>query len=160
MTNTAHAVASAAAESVPVTIAGFLACAAFLAGLVNQLMKIVDRIKDKPAPGEVQREAADKYVTKAECARLHALTEQNLSGLNTMRVQDAKDFAASRGKIYDEVKSMRTAVADELVKVRAEMGDMERRLSRDDEDRTTKIHDRLNEILAEVSEVRGELKKG
>ncbi len=32
---------------------------------------------------------------------------------------------------------------------------MERRINKADEDRTTGLHNRLNEILSEVSEVRG-----
>lgn len=146
MTNAIQSMAAGAAESAPMQIAAFLACAAFLVGLVNQALKLVDRIKDKPAPGEVRAEAAEKFVTKSDCQKYHQALDGRLTFLDTQRVTDAKDAGASRRGIYNEVES-----------VRKEMVDMERRINKADEDRTTGLHNRLNEILAEVSEIRGRI---
>lgn len=50
----------------PVEIAAWLACLTFVVMLVNGVMKLVDRVKGKPAAGDVAREAADKFTTKTE----------------------------------------------------------------------------------------------
>jgi hypothetical protein len=62
--------------SPPIEIAAWLACLAFLAWLINQVLKIVDRMKDKPAPGEVRAEAIDRFVHKSDFQKFK---EDNLS---------------------------------------------------------------------------------
>ena len=44
----------------------WLACAAFLVVLANNVLKLVDRMKDKPHPGDVQRDGNEKFATKYE----------------------------------------------------------------------------------------------
>ena len=50
-------------------IAAWLACAAFLVVLANNVLKLIDRIKDKPHPGDVQRDGNEKFATKNELQR-------------------------------------------------------------------------------------------
>ena len=46
-----------------------------------------------------------------------------------------------------------------LRKLAPEIVEMERRLSEKDEERTKQLHDRLNDILGDLREIRGELNK-
>ena len=147
-------------ESIPLGIAEWLACLAFLMWFVNLSKKFIQGMKDKPPPSEVQREAAQTYVSKAQCENLHNMLEGRMVFLDTQRVQDAKDFSASRGKLYDEIKGMQKAMSDDLTHVRVEMGDMERRLNATDEERTGHLHDRFNELLQAFGELRGEMRRG
>lgn len=55
---------AASSFDAPVGIAAWLGCAAFVVMLLNQGMKFVDRVKDKPAPGDVRAESADKFLPK------------------------------------------------------------------------------------------------
>ena len=105
-------------------------------------IKRTQRASVGPQPFVVQ--AAQEFITKKECEKHHASIETQLAFLNGQRVTDAKDAAGSRKGIYTELEG-----------VRKEMVEMERRINKADEDRTTGLHNRLNEILSEVSEVRG-----
>jgi len=60
----------------PVEIAAWLGCLAFLVVLANGVLKLVDRVKGKPSPGEVQAEAAEKFTRKEEFERQVATNEQ------------------------------------------------------------------------------------
>ena len=91
--------------------------------------------------------------------RLHQEIAERIAFLDGQRVTDAKDNAASRKVIYDEIKAVQQATADQVSKVRVELGDMERRLNKSDEDRTQHLHDRLNDILGELGELRGKVTK-
>lgn len=139
------------------SIGWLLLCLAALAGALNQGLGLMDRFRDKPAAGEVQRETAAGYVSKQECARTMADLNARLTQLDQWRVTDAKDGANSRRSIYDELKTVERKSAESVTALQREMGEMERRLNRADEERTLAVHARLNEILAEVSELRGEM---
>jgi hypothetical protein len=147
MTNTLTAIPMTAGDSVPIAIASWLACLAIVLVIGLLIVKVAKEIRGHPAALEVRAESADKFVTKSDCEKRHQALDAQLGFLNVQRVTDAKDAAGSRKGIYTEVEG-----------VRKEMAEMERRLNRADEDRTTGLHARLNEILAEVSEMRGQMK--
>jgi len=142
----------------PLALASFVGCAFFLVAGWNQVEKFFDRRKDRPPASEVRAEIVDKFVTKDQCENYHQALERRIAFLDTQRVEDAKDGSVSRSRIYDEMKAIQKTTMDELAHVRTEMGDMERRLNKADEDRTSDIHDRVNQILGEVREMRGEIK--
>lgn len=99
---------------------GWLAITAFaiVAGL-NQVLKLSDTFKEKPAP-------ADTYVTLKECAAKNS----------------AQDLRIARVECASE-------------QLRSELKDMDLR----SEQRAAALHDRINLILAAVSEIRGELRQ-
>ena len=130
---------------------------AALAAAMNQGLALVDRWKDKPPAGEVAREAATLYVRKSDCDRLHGDMERKLGAMQTIRESDARDGAASRRLIHDEIKQLERVNAERIAALSREMGDMERRIMSADEVRTKELHQRLNDILAEVGELRGEM---
>lgn len=147
MTNLAS-IQATAGDSVPLAIASWLACLAIVLVIGLLIVKVAKEIRGHPVAGDVRAESADKFVTKAQCEKYHQALDGRLSFLDNQRITDAKDAAGSRKGIYTEVET-----------VRKEMVEMERRLNKADEDRTTGLHERLNEILAEVSEMRGQMKK-
>jgi hypothetical protein len=121
------------------SIGWLLLAGAGLAGALNQGLTLLDRWKEKPSASEVAAEAARRFVTTDVCAASHTNFVQRLSALETSHSQLEKRIDSS------------------LTGIRAEMSDMERRLNRNDEERTQKIHDRLNDILRCVGELSGEV---
>lgn len=104
-----------------VHIAGWLACLMFVMGIVKMGIGLVKDLKDKPAPVDVQREAGEKYVSKIACAEQHRGVSERLNFLDQQRINDAKDGAQSRAKIYEEIKAVQTETVHELAAVRTEL---------------------------------------
>jgi hypothetical protein len=102
-----------------VQLAGWLACAFFMAGGINQVLKLFDRAKEQPPPLET-------YATKAEVSLLRA-DVQRLEG----------KFAHNLEALQIEMRADRdsTKQANEV--------------------RAVKLHERINDVLAAVSELRG-----
>jgi len=102
-----------------VQLAGWLACAFFLAGGVNQVLKLVDRAKEQPPPLETYATKAEVALLRADVQRLESKLDHSLEALQT------------------EMKADRAAAnhANEL--------------------RAVKLHERINDVLAAVSELRG-----
>lgn len=83
----------------PMEIASWLACAAFLIMLANGVLKLVDRAKGRPTPGEVRDEASNRYAGKLEFERHVAHNTDRHSQLfsNIERVErDARVAMESR----------------------------------------------------------------
>ena len=137
------------------SIGWLLIALAGLAGALNQGLGLIERFRPKPEAGEVERDARERFATKAECQRHHDVIEQRLSQAEVLRVADAKDSALSRRGVYEELKKAEKESAEKIAHLSKEMAEMERRLNHADEERSLALHTRLNEILAEVSELRG-----
>lgn len=101
-------------------------------------------IRPKISPQPLDVRSVEDPVPAKECRARHASIDAQLVELRQQRVTDAKDAAFSRKAVYGEIES-----------VRKEMGEMERRLNAADEQRTTALHNRLNDILLAVGELRG-----
>lgn len=99
---------------------------------VNAVLKLTDRMRDKPPASEVARESAEKFVSKPEF-RDHVLRNE----------QEHDNF-------FKKIGGVERGLTRELQ-------EMERRLNSKDEERTHGLHDRVNEILGEMREIRGEL---
>lgn len=83
-------------SSTPLDIAGWCGCAFFLAAGYNQVVKAVDRAKDKPAPADVRAEAHGTFATKADFTALEGkLTEQRVAS------------EESRARIYRQIDDVR-----------------------------------------------------
>ncbi len=118
---------------------------ALVAGL-NQVLRFYDRLKDKPAPADLKKAAAEKFVRREDCLRMHGQLEAQFALVGQQRADDAKDAVGSRKGIYEQIAM-----------VRAEMVQMERRLNEDSETRQEKVHARVDEVLRAVSRVEGKL---
>ncbi len=132
----------------PVQLAGFLACAVFLAAGYNQVMKIVDRWKGRPSPGEVREEAAQLFARQRDFEIHIASNEKQFALLEIKRDEDLDEASDSRKIIYDKIDHMRS-----------ELFEAERRISAAGEARIEKVHDRISDVLGEVREIRGKTNK-
>ena len=129
-------------EPSAVQSAGWLCLAAFgLAGGINQVMKIVDRVKGKPSAAEVQTDTANKYQPLGDYA-----TQDDLDRLQEEIQEDRRLAQASRERIDIEIKG-----------VQRDLSAMERRLNESGEKRAKETHDRINLVLEAVAELRGEV---
>lgn len=135
-----------------VHIAAWLACAAFVVGLALGIISLVDRLKAKPSPQEVADSAQAKFARREESDELKC----RLAAMEQLRQSDLRDASLSRKNIYDEMRGMEKRIDASLVGVRTEMGELERRLNKSDEERTAKLHESLNCIATELAEIRGE----
>lgn len=131
----------------PLAIASWLACLAIVLVIGLLILKVAKEIRGRPEAAEVQTEAAGLYMRKRDCEKMHANLDARVAFIDAQRTADVKEASTGRRLIYVEVEG-----------VRKEMVEMERRLNKADEDRTISLHNRLNEILAEVSEVRGQIR--
>jgi hypothetical protein len=112
----------------PVEIAAWLGCLTFVVMLINHLMKVVDRVRGKPTPGEVQSDSIERFVAKSEF-RDHVLRND----------QEHDNFFKKLGGVERGLTR--------------ELQEMERRLNASDEARTSKLHDRLNNLDNAVAAV-------
>lgn len=86
-----------------VEIAAYLACTAFVVGLVNQAMKLVDRVKSKP-PGEQLQLTTDQLSDRVKT-------------LETLRAGDLDAGEDRRRAIYLRMDSQRDQLAEKIDKV-------------------------------------------
>ena len=137
--------------TVPVGLAAWLASAAFVVMLANQTFRLKERLLGEkhpqqifPQPLEVRsvrdpvsREYCDNNY-HASMRRMKAI-EQELNGLRNERRESA-------AKLEEKIEI-----------VSREIPEMERRLNAANEVRVEKVHNRINEVLGEVRELRGEV---
>lgn len=123
-------IATATPLEAPAGIAIWLACAFFVIGLINSGTKMVRGWKDRPAPGEVRAESVEKFLAKTEFQ----------SHLEWNRREHENLFA----KIGGMDRGITSRIEARLDKMEASNN-----AGRD------KIHDRINEVLEAVSELRG-----
>lgn len=117
-------------STTPVGIAAWLACAAFLIGMINGGMKLLDRAKDRPHPGDVRAEAVDRFASKTEVSELRRVNNDEHNAIH------AKIGGVERGITQ---------------RIEARLLEMQR----ESNDGRDKLHDRINDVLAAVSELRG-----
>lgn len=101
---------SAAGGSAPITIAAWLACAAFVVGLVNSVLTLVERLKEKPRP-------ADTYVRIQDFSEHRQLV---LARIEAMRISQDADRESFRG----EVNELRVEIRDDLRRVHDRIDDL------------------------------------
>jgi hypothetical protein len=135
----------------PAGFAAWLACAAFVVMLANQALRLKERLlHDKrgqeifPQPLEV-RPVRDP-VSKDYCDRNH---HASLRRIETVE-QELKELRQERRETAAKLEQ-------KLECVTRDIPEMERRLNAATEARLEKVHTRINEVLGEVRELRGEI---
>jgi pimeloyl-ACP methyl ester carboxylesterase len=139
-----------AQATAPVGLAAWLACAAFVMMLANQAFRLKERLLGEknlqqifPQPLDV-RNVRDP-VTREYCdSNYHA---------NTRRIKAIEQELA---EIRSERRESAAKLEQKIESVSSEMPEMERRLNAANEARFEKVHNRINEVLGEVRELRGE----
>jgi DNA polymerase III delta prime subunit len=145
MTNQLNAVQTVAGDSsVPLAIAGWLACMVAVLWIALLIVKVVKEIRGKPLASEVQADSAGKYATQMECQRKHQALDGELANFRAQRERDLVAQAGARKPLHDDIG-----------KVRQEMGEMERRLNAEDERRTDRLREEIKEVLTAVSRLEG-----
>lgn len=129
----------------------WLGVLAFLMLLANQALGLFDRVLDRKrqigiSGQPIKVQPAKDFALADDCQQRHDTLDNALAELRKQRAEDVRDNAVSRKSIYEQIGA-----------VRSEMALMERRLSVDDELRTQKVHDRVNEVLSAVSRLDGKL---
>lgn len=99
----------------------------------------VGRRNTRVEPDPLRVQAVDKLATKEECHGLHKADE------------------AVHGQLFAKISAVDHRLAEQVMAIRREMHGMEVRLNAVAEERTIKVHDRVNEILAAENETRGTL---
>ncbi len=135
----------------PVGFAAWLACAAFVMMLTNQALRLKEKLmREKggqeifPQPLEVK--AVRDPASREYCDRNHQVSLRRIETveqeLNELR-QERRETAAK--------------LEEKLEHVTRDIPEMERRLNAANEARLEKVHTRINEVLGEVRELRGEI---
>ena len=107
---------------------------AALVVILNNGLKLADRMKGKPPASQVAAESAEKFVSKPEF-REHVHRSD-----------------VEHQNIWKKLGGLERGLG-------AEMKAMELRIQESDEHRSEKLHDRVNEVLAAVSELRGAMER-
>jgi hypothetical protein len=134
------------ADATPSFVQIGAACGAlfFLAGLYNQVMKAVDRMKDKPAPSEVRAEVAAIYTRQRDFDEHVRANEKKFEQIETNREKDRTEAKQGRQVMYEKIDD-----------VKSEIAESERRMIATQELRLDNVHTRVTEILGEVREIKG-----
>ncbi len=129
-------------DPTPQTLAGFLGCAAFLVGLINQGLKLFDRTKEVPPPHQT-------YATKEE-----------VKGIKDAIAAVQKDADERRRAIYHKLeeseKQLRAEMKSVATEIKGDMNDLKKGIKGD----LDGIQDRINELFREmVAVIVGDNKK-
>jgi uncharacterized protein YicC (UPF0701 family) len=135
----------------PSEIAAWLACAAFVMMLVNQALRLKERLMGErhgqeifPQPLEVR--AVGDPVSKEYCDRNHQESTGRIEAMDQALKEMRQERRESAAKLEEQVRTMSR-----------DMPELERRLNAATEARLEKVHHRINEVLGEVRELRGEI---
>lgn len=130
---------------------------------------LVDRFRGKqqqisPQPLDVRM--VSEFVKKEECAARHAASAQIAAGireevtvLRAERKQDVDIAARSRKALYEKIDEAKAEMSQRIESVRNDVTEMEHRMNSAGEARMDKVHERINDVLEAVSELRGEVRK-
>ena len=144
--------ATAASSVIPyqpelITLVGACLGLAAIAAAVNQSITAWRNLRGTSHV----REITPQPLTVSPATRYATLEE-----LETMR-DNLNERLDDMGGHVEQLRTDVVSVRAELTGLRAELHNMESRANSRDESRAVKLHDRINEILAAVSEMRGEL---
>jgi hypothetical protein len=93
---------------------------ASLAAAANGILKLVDRWKDKPAPGDVQRDAMDRFATKQDMRDLvtkndleHGRFDVRIGGVDrSTKAHADEQVAALRLERREDMRSLHVEIND------------------------------------------------
>ena len=74
-----------------------------------------------PPPWEVR--AAAEFTKESDCKARHNDLARIIGTMEDRRIRDAKDGAASRSRLYDEIKAVQKDTQEHIESVRKELGD-------------------------------------
>lgn len=134
----------------PEGIVTWLACLTFVVMLVNGIMKLVHYTRSKPSALDVQQDVSAKYQPKGDYA-----TKSDLASLELRITAMSQASDLSRHELRAHIDASVEKLGERVERLSEEMGEVERRLNASNEQRAIASHNRHNELLAAVSELRG-----
>lgn len=113
---------------VPIHIAAWLACAAFMVGLVNGALKLADRLKEKPTPSATYRSKEECEHRMVEHTREHTALDKRLDdGAVTMAALKT-DAEAGRRRIFEHIDQVRMELLQGQEKLNERVANMPDRM--------------------------------
>ena len=135
----------------PVGFAAWLACAAFALVLANQLLRLKERLLGEKAPQQIfpqplEVRTAREPVSREYCDRNYQASSRRIEVIEQELADLRQERLESAAKLEEKIET-----------VNREIPELERRLNAANEARLEKVHNRINEVLGEVRELRGAL---
>ena len=109
---------------------------------------IANEIRGRPDAGEVRAEGMERFMSQKHCENIHKALTEKIQSMDTRREAIAQEMVLGREGLVKELVNGREGLYMEMEGTRKEMVELERRLNKADEDRTSGLHIRLNEILS------------
>lgn len=121
-------------------LGGWMFTGACFLGMVKLALDLwKGHFKESPPPGET-------YSRKTDCLVKHSAIDARVATLEARRDRDQELASASRKGIYEQIGA-----------IKEEMKRMEIRINKADEERTSFIHERVNEVLHAVGRLEGRI---
>jgi uncharacterized protein YicC (UPF0701 family) len=137
--------------TVPAGLAAWLACAAFLVMLANQALRLKERLLGEKAaqqifPQPLDVRAVRDPASREQCDEIYQASMRRIQTVEQELKEVREERRAAAGQLEAKIET-----------VSREIPEMERRLNAANEARLEKVHTRINEVLGEVRELRGEV---
>jgi hypothetical protein len=142
-----------------VEIASFIGALFFLAAGYNQVMKAIDRARDRKQPQEISPQPLQvamvaEFVRKDEHHRQHSENVQAISdvrreveGLREDRRRDQEVAAKSRKSLYEKIDEAKDSMAESTESVRKELSEKTEDVRKELSDKIDNVPDRVIAIL-------------
>jgi len=140
-----------AQSSAPVGLAAWLACAAFILMMANQAFRLKERVLGEKSPHQIFPQPLEVKSVRDPASRDHC--DRNYQ----MSVRRIEAIEAELNELRNERRESAAKLEQKIESVSREIPEMERRLNAANEARLEKVHNRINEVLGEVRELRGEV---
>jgi len=137
--------------SAPAGLAAWLGCAAFVFMLANQALRLKERLLGEKTPQEIFPQPLEVRTVRDPVSREYCDNNYHAS---TRRIQAIEQELS---ELRTERRELSAKLEEKIEIVSREIPELERRLNASNEARLEKVHTRINEVLGEVRELRGEL---
>lgn len=137
--------------SAPAGLAAWLACAAFVLMLANQAFRLKERLLGQRNPQQIFPQPLEVKTTPEPVTREYCDSNYHA---NNRRIKTMEQQLA---ELRHERREAAAKLEEKIELAGREINDLERRLNAANEARFEKVHTRINEVLGEIRELRGEL---
>lgn len=125
-------------------VAAVIGAIVFLIAGWNQVQSLLDRQKDKPAPGDVRAEAVERFVLKSDCAARHLVDKTEHDNIFSKLGGVERGALARTERLDHEWQArMEKQLSDIRAERKADIGE---------------LHTKVNKVDRELGEVNSALK--
>ena len=140
-----------AQTTAPAGLAAWLACAAFILMLANQAFRLKERLLNERRPQEIFPQPLEVKTAPGPVTREYCDSNYHAS------IQRIKVIEQELAELRNERREAAAKLERKIELAGREINELERRLNAANEARFEKVHTRINEVLGEIRELRGEL---